>query len=317
MPGFAMLQSSPAVPSRGMGMPDAEALAQATEPARPIAACAVDDLDLLLGAVQARLQQLVLPAAASTVATQQLRSLGDVGDWRASVADCAAALAGLQREVQLREAALQRRLSLVERQLARQQAQLAQAQKALALVAADARQAQQLANTDELTALPNRACFQARLSEALRIAVQRRPQLALLLLDLDDFKPINDRHGHAAGDEVLRIVATRLRHAVRAGDLVGRLGGDEFACLLTLAKLADRDQIAQLARKLMLAVAAPMRLQHLPPGVVLRVRPSIGIVVGPADGDNAAALLRHADAAMYRAKRSRIGPLFYDAAADG
>jgi diguanylate cyclase len=126
----------------------------------------------------------------------------------------------------------------------------------------------------------------------------------VLYLDLDDFKPINDLHGHAGGDEVLRIVAMRLTRAVRAGDVISRLGGDEFACLV--ADRLDREQLTRLARKLFDAVSAPLMVVELR----LTVTPSIGIATHQGDAARPDGLVRRADAAMYRAKRTQCGIAF-------
>lgn len=169
------------------------------------------------------------------------------------------------------------------------------------------RRVQHLARHDDLTALPNRGFFRERLGDALAAVEPRRETLAVLYLDLDGFKPVNDQHGHDAGDELLRIVAARLARAVRAEDMVSRLGGDEFGCLLSDA--GDREQLGRRARKLLEAVSAPLRIG----AVQLSVRPSIGIAVGPADGATAEALLKSADRAMYQAKRQGGGYAFFDA----
>ena len=128
----------------------------------------------------------------------------------------------------------------------------------------------------------------------------------MLYLDLDDFKKVNDTHGHAVGDELLRVVAARLSRSVRADDVVSRLGGDEFACLL--GDLPAREQLSHLACKVLDAVAAPCQIGPLR----LHIRPSIGIAVCPSDGETADLLLEHADAAMYNAKRHRSGYAFFD-----
>ena len=133
----------------------------------------------------------------------------------------------------------------------------------------------------------------------------------MLYIDLDGLKPINDRHGHDTGDEMLKIVAARLRAALREHDVVSRLGGDEFACLLT--DLLNREQLAHLACKLFDTVSAPMQIGEC--GLV--VRASIGIVTCPADGSTGAALLRHADTAMYCAKREQTGYAFFSEPAAG
>ena len=140
--------------------------------------------------------------------------------------------------------------------------------------------------------------------------VDKRPSLALLYLDLDGFKPINEHHGRAVGDSLLRIVAARLARAIRAGDCVGRMGGDEFACLL--GGIDDRQQLSHLACKLFDAVSAPLQVGTLQ----LTLRPSIGIAICPADGATADTLLKRADAAMYRAKRSQSGYAFFEPGAD-
>ena len=198
----------------------------------------------------------------------------------------------------------------LECEVAAAQAGLAQARRELLGAEAEVRRAQHLALHDGLTLLPNRACIRRRLEAALAaLAVPRptAPTVALLYLDLDGFKLINDAHGHAIGDELLRIVAARLMRAVRAGDMVSRVGGDEFVCLL--ANMDDRESLGHLACKLWDAVAAPLRLGQL----TLVVRPSIGIALSPADGSTVDALLKSADAAMYRAKRAQTGYGFADA----
>ncbi|MEP6608611.1 MAG: GGDEF domain-containing protein [Burkholderiaceae bacterium] len=165
--------------------------------------------------------------------------------------------------------------------------------------------AQQLAFHDGLTLLPNRSFFQQRLGRALGAEAGGR-SLAVVYLDLDNFKSINDTYGHAVGDAVLRVVALRLTRTVRSGDMVSRLGGDEFACLL--ADMLGRDQLSHLACKLLDAVAEPIQLDQ----VSLTVRPSIGIALCPADGVTVDSLLQAAYAAMYRAKRHKSGYGFFD-----
>jgi diguanylate cyclase (GGDEF)-like protein len=186
------------------------------------------------------------------------------------------------------------------------QTALAQLRVDLAGTRAGERRARHLAMHDGLTSLPNRSFFRQQLGLALAHLEPRRPAFAVLYLDLDGFKPINDTHGHTIGDELLRIVAARLSQAVRAEDMVSRVGGDEFACLM--ADLRDREQLSRLAVKLVDAVSAPLMIGRLK----LSVRPSIGIAVCPNDGTTADALLEKADAAMYRAKRHRTGYAFVD-----
>ena len=154
-----------------------------------------------------------------------------------------------------------------------------------------------LAHHDMLTGLPNRLLFAAQLAQSLQRAHRQGQQIALLFLDLDRFKSVNDTLGHAAGDELLRVVAARLRAAVRAEDTVARLGGDEFT--VVLEEVAGAAAAAATARKLHDAIAAPMELQ----GRTITVSAAIGIALFPAHGSDADALMRAADVAMYRAKR--------------
>jgi len=154
------------------------------------------------------------------------------------------------------------------------------------------------AHHDALTGLPNRLLLQDRLQQALRLARRQHQPLALMFMDLDHFKQINDRHGHDAGDELLKAVAQRVRSAVRASDTVCRLGGDEFVVLLPQIEAAlDAERVA---RHILSEVSRPYRLGALPE---LQVSFSIGIAVFPEDGEDEATLMRRADTAMYQAKR--------------
>lgn len=155
---------------------------------------------------------------------------------------------------------------------------------------------------DGLTGLPNRTQFLERLEQALWASRSSHAPLAVLMLDVDRFKEVNDTLGHAAGDIVLTAIAERLRKVSRAGDLVARLGGDEFAILLLDA--GDEDAATVATR-----VAACADSSIAVDGVLLNVDISTGIAVGPRDGQEADALMRRADIAMYAAKRrSRFGP---------
>lgn len=159
--------------------------------------------------------------------------------------------------------------------------------------------ARYLAFHDDLTALPNRRCFRERLERALAAGREQPPVLAVIYLDLDGFKALNDAYGHDIGDRILNLVAARLTHAVRAEDLVSRLGGDEYACLIT--GVSSRERLQHIATKLFEAVSHPFTIETL----ALSVRPSIGIAVYPSDGITAHALLQAADSAMYQAKRTK------------
>jgi len=153
-----------------------------------------------------------------------------------------------------------------------------------------------LANYDPLTTLPNRSMFHQGLQRALVRAQRYNRTLALLFIDLDRFKNINDTLGHDAGDEVLRTVAARLQGALREADMVARLGGDEFVVLVE--EVSDARLVAAVAQKLIKSVAEPFLLGARE----YRVTASIGISTYPADGADGATLLKNADIAMYRAK---------------
>ena len=151
---------------------------------------------------------------------------------------------------------------------------------------------------DALTGLPNRLLFRDRLTVALAHARRHETSLAVMFLDLDRFKNVNDTLGHTLGDELLRIVADRLRHVLREGDTIARMGGDEFTILLS--DLRSAEDAAKIAQKLLDAVAEPMPIE----GHELFVTTSIGISLYPDDGDSADSLLKNADNAMYRAKET-------------
>ena len=158
-----------------------------------------------------------------------------------------------------------------------------------------------LANHDPLTGLPNRFYFQDFLSHALARAQREKSQVSLLFIDLDRFKHINDSQGHEVGDQVLRIVASRLEDELRADDFVARLGGDEFAVIL-MHPPASR-AASRVARKLIKAVSEPFKLKQRR----YAIGASVGISVYPDDGLDAHTLLRQADLAMYQAKQRHSG----------
>lgn len=153
-----------------------------------------------------------------------------------------------------------------------------------------------VANHDDLTALPNRSCLQGRLKQALASGRRGDRLFALHLIDLDQFKGVNDGLGHHYGDRLLRVVADRLQKAVRPGDLVARIGGDEFAILQTVMHTpADSTALAQ---RVIDALRSPIQLDQNE----VFIGASIGITLHPQDGADADELLQHADAAMYRVK---------------
>lgn len=155
-----------------------------------------------------------------------------------------------------------------------------------------------LAGSDVLTGLPNRRRFMDRLEQAILSARRHHQVLAVVYIDLDGFKPINDAHGHAAGDHVLREVASRLLAQLRATDTVGRLGGDEFAVVLT--DLESADVARMVGGKLFDEIARPIRLG----AQSFRVGASGGIALFPDHGADAQQLLARADEAMYAVKAS-------------
>jgi diguanylate cyclase (GGDEF)-like protein len=160
----------------------------------------------------------------------------------------------------------------------------------------------QLANTDALTTLPNRHWLANFLPIALRQAADGQSRLAVLFIDLDNFKNINDTLGHEAGDELLQTAAMRLKSAVRSSDHVVRLGGDEFTIVLQQVALVD--DVARVARQVVKEVSEPFTLLGTDGH---RVNASIGISMYPQDGRDGETLLKHADIAMYAAKAAGKG----------
>lgn len=160
---------------------------------------------------------------------------------------------------------------------------------------------QYVAHHDSLTALPNRLLFNDRLGQAISLAKRDSHQFALLYLDLDRFKLVNDSHGHGAGDELLKSAADRIRQQVRESDTVARIGGDEFAVILR--DITSRETVAGVAEKIINALTTSFHLtsrnQHVDIGV------SIGIGIYPVDGQDIDALITQADTAMYNAKIRR------------
>lgn len=153
-----------------------------------------------------------------------------------------------------------------------------------------------LAYYDTLTGLPNRALFSDRIDMALAHARRDKQRLAVMILDLDNFKDVNDTLGHSVGDQLLRSVGSRLRNLLRASDTVARIGGDEFMVLLL--NIAWAEAATEVARKIMKAFEKPFILDSHE----VYVTSSIGIAAYPKHGEGAETLVKNADAAMYRAK---------------
>lgn len=163
---------------------------------------------------------------------------------------------------------------------------------------------------DELTGLPNRAFLFKKTSETLVEAARSGGRVGFLLLDMDRFKVVNDTLGHAAGDRVLRVIAHRLAHSVRPGDMVARLGGDEFAVLLPAVKPGTTAR--EVAVRLRSEVAEPIGVE----GMTFQIEPSVGIAFYPEDASEADLLVQRADVAMYLAKERQTGVEAYSTGAD-
>jgi diguanylate cyclase len=164
---------------------------------------------------------------------------------------------------------------------------------------------------DELTGLPNRAVLQDRVEQALLVSRREGVSTALLVLDLDRFKEINDALGHDYGDLLLQQIAPRLQEELRESDTVARLGGDEFAVILP--RVAGLDGALLVAEKLRRALEEPFVVN----GMSLAVEASVGVTVSPDHGDGARVLLQRAEVAMYLAKENQVGVSGYDSSVDG
>ena len=158
--------------------------------------------------------------------------------------------------------------------------------------------AQHLADHDALTGLPNRRLLEDRLTQALAMSQRNREHTAVMFVDLDRFKNVNDSLGHAVGDVLLKEVAQRLVNQLRTGDTICRIGGDEF--VLVLPQIKRTSDVAQIALKVIEQLSVPVVVEERE----LVVTPSIGISVSPEDGRDAETLIRNADAAMYHAKEA-------------
>ncbi len=187
--------------------------------------------------------------------------------------------------------------------------QLSRTEAALSKSKVQERKSRHLALHDPVTGLSNMTLFNDRLRNGLAQAQRHGWRLAVMFIDLDEFKGINDTHGHDVGDRVLQMVAQRLQAFVRGGDTVSRRGGDEFLFLMLEAK--DENNAANFAAKIIDKVAQPCEVE----GVKVIVRPSIGIALYPEDGQSVEELLKKADVAMYAAKQQKIGRALYTEAA--
>ena len=158
---------------------------------------------------------------------------------------------------------------------------------------------------DYLTGLPNRALLADRFHLAIERSKRSRKPFAAVMIDLNNFKTINDTHGHAAGDEVLVVMGKRLLETVRASDTVSRLGGDEF--VLVIEAIEDRRELAQIGQKLIDMLSEKVVLEN---GAIVSLGGSLGFALYPADGSTMESMLHVADQAMYDCKTSGMMPLF-------
>jgi diguanylate cyclase (GGDEF)-like protein/PAS domain S-box-containing protein len=159
-------------------------------------------------------------------------------------------------------------------------------------------QLQRMAHYDDLTDLPNRTLLTDRLNQAILQSNRQHNSLAVAFLDLDNFKTVNDAHGHHVGDELLIIISLGIKEVLRQGDTLARIGGDEFVLVLT--NLAKNEEFSQILERLLLVVSEPVIVDDL----VLNVSASIGVTLYPQDDADAEILIRHADQAMYMAKKA-------------
>jgi diguanylate cyclase (GGDEF)-like protein len=185
---------------------------------------------------------------------------------------------------------------VIESELANTKTDLAEVRDDLSKAQVKTEEAQQIALQDALTGLPNRVSFEQGLDHGLIQAKRHGWGLAILFIDIDNFKSINDSYGHDLGDQVLLMVANRLKSFVRDEDMVSRWGGDEFVCLLLEVK--QEADVTHLAEKMINNIAEAYEFN----GIVLSIIASIGIAIYPADGDTADVLFKSADTAMYKAK---------------
>jgi diguanylate cyclase len=193
----------------------------------------------------------------------------------------------------------------LERALSNTQAELSETKIELSVTQVAEELATHRALHDGLTGLPNRALLEDRLEQAVAEARRHGWTLAVMFIDLDNFKRINDSYGHQVGDKVLRMVAERLKAALRAVDTVSRQGGDEFVCVMQEVKA--QNDVAHIATKILDVVSARCDIE----ASTITVRPSIGIALYPQDGATPTLLLKRADAAMYRAKQMKTGYVFF------
>jgi len=265
---------------------------------------AVNSLTQVLGESE-RIKDIVEECAddLSSVNTGLKRELQD-GEVSLGVEDALEKAEAVESKVQDASDAL----SLVNMALKEQISERQVLDAQLATVIKQGDEARHASLHDPLTGLPNRALFNDRLEHGLAAASRNGLHFAVMFLDLDDFKMINDSYGHDVGDLVLQIIAGRLKDTTRDDDTICRHGGDEF--LYILVNTESETDIAVVAEKIINSVQLPCDVQIRDVHVSLRINPSIGISIFPKDGMTSDVLLDVADKAMYRAKQKKCGYLF-------
>lgn len=263
-----------------------------------VEACAED-----LAIANEKAKQVIAEGATTLPAQQTLDHTEEV---ETKVQECAEDLDGVTRTL----AKGVEELRLLEEALASSRSTLAETNRALASALESGEQATHRALHDHATGLPNRALFDDRLTHALALAERHDWTLAVMFLDLDRFKSVNDQHGHAAGDVVLKEIAKRLSQDARDEDTVCRNGGDEFLYLLMNPQ--GTGNVERIAAAVIENLGRTIRVGEK----LLTVRPSIGIAIYPEGGRHGAALIENADAAMYRAKDTDCGYAIFDRQAD-
>ncbi len=258
-------------------------------------------VDLMVEDCNERAAELLNMTSDRLIGASVSRVLGPA-HWRDLIVLCEKAIAHGQVEDEFRVPAGWMRAAWVFRRAVRFASSIALTLRDISDLKAHEQALADIANNDALTQLPNRRWLQGFLPAAIRRAGRGNGQLALLFIDLDNFKTVNDTLGHEAGDELLQQAAQRIRHAVRASDHVARLGGDEFT--VVLEHFDADDDMAHVAQAIVAALATPFTLAA---GGGNLISASIGISVFPRDGDDAELLLKHADVAMYAAKAAGKG----------
>jgi len=267
---------------------------------------------LLLGAQMQRIIStplLALSTLARKITTYKNYSLRATGTSRDELGHLIVDFNGMLDEIQARDNELEQHRRQLEDRVTQRTQELETANEELEAAKAEAESVavrmQYHAHHDSLTGLPNRILLNDRLITAMSHARRRRDILALLFLDLDRFKIINDSLGHAVGDQLLRMVARRLKNCLREEDTIARLGGDEFMVLLP--SIRDSSDAGKIGNKIVKALIEPISCD----GHELHITTSVGVSLYPYDGTDAETLIKHADISMYRAKNLGRNKLIY------